>query len=151
MAKKFTEEELMKKHGTNIKSAVSGFGLAGVLGLIYIIRYFISGNFNFYFSLTFTELMLRLYDKGSLPLVAAIALIVVFVALYIAVVLLCSKKPEKLRLALGLYLADSLCLIGTFLLHEQNIQSDFFIDAIVHLFVILFLVVGVKSAKVWKQ
>lgn len=151
MAKKFTEEELMKKHGTNIKSAVSGFGLAGVLGLIYIIRYFISGNFNFYFSLTFTELMLRLYDKGSLPLVAAIALIVVFVALYIAVVLLCSKKPEKLRLALGLYLADSLCLIGTFLLHGQNIQSDFFIDVIVHLFVILFLVVGMKSAKVWKQ
>ncbi len=151
MAKKFTEEELMKKHETNIKSAVGGFGLAGVLGLIYIVRYFISGNFDFYFSLTLTELALRLHDKGALPLVAAIALIIVFLVAYFLILLFCAKQPKNLSYALAVYLMDSLCLIGTFMLHGQNLQSDFFIDVIVHLFVILFLVVGVRSAKVWKQ
>ena len=53
MNKNFTKEDLIKKHETNVKSAASAFALSGILGLIYIVRFFITKNFDFYFSLTF--------------------------------------------------------------------------------------------------
>ena len=145
--KTFTKEDIIKKHQTNIKSASSGFSLAGILGIIYIVRYFITGNLNFYFSLTFTEMMLRLHEKEMLPLVASVAIIAVFLVIYITAIVLVSKDAKYLKVALGIYLFDTLCFIGTFLLRGDNLQSDFFIDVIVHTFVILFILVGIRSAK----
>lgn len=146
MNKNFTPEDIQKKHETNIKSATSGFVLAGVLGIIYIVRFFITKNFDFYFSLTFTELILRLADYGSLPCVLSYALVAVYVIAYLIIAVLAAKSIKRLTAALGLYLFDCLCFIPLFIFHG-GIKPEFFIDVIVHLFVVIFLIVGIKSTK----
>ena len=146
MNKNFTDEDIIKKLETNVKSATSGVSLAGILGIIYVVRFFISGNFNFYFSITFTELMLRLGDAGKLSPTLSYIAVAVFLAAYLAVVALAVKNAKNLRLCLGLYLADCLCFIPLFIFHG-SIQPDYFIDVIVHLFVVIFLSVGVISEK----
>ena len=151
MKNNFTKEDIIKKHETNVKSASSSFSLVGILGLIYVVRYFVSGNLNFYFSLAFAEMMLRLYDGKLIPLVAALAAIIVFFALYIFVIVLIAKDPSKLKVGLGIYLFDCLCLAGTGLIHGESLQPEFFIDVIVHAFVIVFLAVGIRSAKALKK
>ena len=55
MKKQFTEEEKKLKLETNIKSAMTGYFLSGVLGIIYIVRFIITKNFDFYFSLAFKK------------------------------------------------------------------------------------------------
>lgn len=132
------------KRETNLKSAVTAYGLAGLLGVFYIVRYFIRGNFDYYFSLSFTELVLRLGDSGKLPLYLGYIVAVLYAVLYIAVLLMMNKSPSKIKLGLGIYLFDFICLVPLWLV-RTDVQSDFFIDVIVHLFVIVFLVVGVRS------
>lgn len=149
MAKNFSKEDLLKKKETNIKSAFSGFSLAGILGIIYIVRFFAAGNFDFHFSLSFTELMLRLSEGGKLPSALCYALMGVFLIIYFAVVVLIAKDPKKLIISLGVYLFDCICLIPLALVHAQ-LQPEFFIDVIIHFFVVLFLFVGVKSVKEMK-
>ncbi len=146
MKKNFTPEDIKKKHETNIKSAASGFSLAGVLGIIYIVRFFITKNFNFYFSLTFTELLLRTSDYGSTHNAFSYVLIAGFVIIYFIVAFLVAKNSKKLPLALGLYLFDCVCFIPLFIFHG-SIQPEYFIDVIVHLFVVIFLAVGIKSSR----
>ncbi len=150
MKKNFTPEDIMKKHETNIKSATSGFTLAGVLGIIYIIRFFITKNFDFYFSLTFTELLLRLSDYGEIPDAFSYVLVADYVIAYLVIVVLIARNSKRLPLALGLYVFDCLCFVPLFLFH-RTIQPEYFIDVIVHLFVVVFLVVGIKSAKKVRQ
>lgn len=151
MAKNFTKEDMLKKHETNVKAAVSNFGLIGILGIIYIVRFFVTKNFNFYFSLSFTELMLRLSDTNKLAPVAAYVLIGLFVAAYAAVFILCMKDQKNLRLAFGLYAFDALCLIGIALVHGSLLKPDFFIDVIMHLFLFVFLFVGIRSEKALRK
>ncbi len=146
MNKNFTAEERKMKHETNIKSATSGFVLAGVLGIIYIVRYFITKNFNFFFSLTFTELFLRLSDYGETPDAFSYVLIADYVAIYFIIAVLAAKSSKRLPLALGLYLIDCLCFIPLFIFHG-SIQPEYFIDVIVHLFVVIFLCAGIRSSK----
>lgn len=150
MKKSFSKEEILMKHETNIKSATSAFGLAGLLGIIYIVRFFIKKNFEFYFSLTFTEFILRLSQEGKIPTVLSISLLVLYIALYLTALILAAKKSEKLRLCLGVYLADTLFFVPLFMLHG-NIQPEFFIDIIVHVFVIVFLAAGIKSNYAMKK
>ncbi len=147
MKRNFTKEEMLKKHETNIKSATSGFVLSGVLGLIYIVRYIIKDNFDFYFSLSFTELMLRLSDAGSLSATVAYVLIAAFIAVFLALAILTAKNAKHLRYALFFYVFDFLCLIPLAVFHGENITSAFFIDVIVHIFVVLFISVGIISEK----
>lgn len=147
MKKYFTKEEMLKKYETNIKSATSGFILAGVLGLIYIVRYIIKGNFDFYFSLTFTELMLRVSADGIIPKIVAFSLVITYVALFIILAILTAKNTKRLRFALAFYAFDCFCLIPLAVFHGQSLAPEFFIDVIVHLFVILFISVGIKSEK----
>lgn len=144
MNKNFTKEDLIKKHETNVKSAASAFALSGILGLIYIVRFFITKNFDFYFSLTFTELSLRLSDCGKIPDILSYVLIAAYAAIYIIVCLLAAKNPAKLSVALGLYIIDFLCFVPLFIFHGE-IRPEYFIDVIVHLFVIIFIAVGIKS------
>lgn len=151
MAKNFTKEDMLKKHETNVKAAVSNFGLIGILGIIYIVRFFITKNFNFYFSLSFTELMLRLSDTNKLAPAAAYVLIGLFIAAYATVFVLCMKDQKKLHLAFGLYAFDALCLIGNALIHGPLLKPDFFIDVIVHLFLFVFLFVGIRSEKMLRK
>ena len=146
MNRNFTPEDIKKKHETNVKSATSGFLLAGVLGLIYIIRFFITKNFDFYFSLTFTELLLRLSDYGETPDAFSYVIIADYVAIYFIVAILAARNSKRLPLALGLYLLDFFCFIPLFIFHG-TVQPEHFIDVIVHVFVVIFLAVGIKSSR----
>lgn len=150
MNKNFTPEDIKQKHETNIKSATSGFALAGVLGIIYIVRFFITKNFDFYFSLTFTELFLRLSDCGDTPTVFSHVLIANYIAVYLIIAVLAAKNSKRLSLALGLYLFDCLCFIPLFIFHGE-IRPELFIDVIVHLFTVVFLIAGIKSVKKVRQ
>ena len=146
MNKNFTKEDLIKKHETNVKSATSAFVLSGILGLIYIARFFITKNFDFYFSLTASELILRLADDGSMPAAFSYTILADYVIIYFIIAVLATKNPKRLPLALGLYVIDCLCFIPLFIFHA-DIRPEYFIDVIVHVFVVIFLAVGIKSAK----
>ena len=146
MKKQFTAEEMLLKHETNIKSAMTGYFLSGVLGIIYIVRFIITKNFDFYFSLTFNEFLLRWAD-GKNPDASLYALIPigVYMVAYVLVALVAAKK-NRLSLALGLYIFDCLWFVPLFILRGA-ILPEMFIDVIVHSFVVIFLVVGVRSEK----
>ena len=85
MRKDFTKEDIIKKHETNVKSAFTAYFLAFVLGLIYIVRYLIKQEFDFYFSLSFTDMMLKLESSGEISKAICIAAIVVFAVIYIRI------------------------------------------------------------------
>lgn len=145
MKKQFTEEEKKLKLETNIKSAMTGYFLSGVLGIIYIVRFIITKNFDFYFSLAFNEFFLRrAHNEGSY--VFAYVLIAAYMAVYFIVALIAGKNSKRLSVALGMYVFDCVFLIPLFIM-QGEIRPEMFIDVIVHAFVIIFLVVGVKSAK----
>ena len=40
----------IKKHQTNIKSAVGAFGMSLIMTLVYLVKALLGQNFNFYFS-----------------------------------------------------------------------------------------------------
>lgn len=145
MSKNFSKEDYIKKAETNIKSAVSGFSLAGVLGLAYIIRYFFAGNLDFYFSLSFPELMLRIAESNGISKALAVLLVAVFVAVYVVFCVLAAKNAKNLRFATAFYMLDSVCLVPLAIIQADTLKSEFFIDVIVHVFVLLFLFVGISS------
>ncbi|MBQ3137754.1 MAG: hypothetical protein IJB74_09790 [Clostridia bacterium] len=149
MNKNFTQEDIIKKHETNVKSAFTGFSLAGVLGIIYVVRYLITGNFNFHFSLSLPEMMLKLGHGGAVSHTAAYGVTAVFFVLYLTVVVLMLKNPGFLKVGLALYSFDFLCLlffIFTVLRQfPESFSNDLYIEVILHIFNILFLSVGVYS------
>ncbi len=151
MSKQFTNDDILKKHQTNIKSATSGFVLVGILGIIYIVRFLFSGNFNFYFSLAFSELVLRLGDGGKIPEALGFVLTAVYVICFICIALLINKKTDNLKFALLFYAFDSICFVPLAFVLADSFAPDFFIDVIVHLFVILFIIVGIKSVNSLKK
>ncbi len=151
MNKKFSQEDILKKHETNIKSASTAILLSGILGLIYVVRYIISGNFNFYFSLSFTDLLLRLSEnKGSIILPAVIS--IAYILAYASLSVIMSKNKKAIFAGLGIYLFDFACLIYSFIcVFPKPVDSTHFIDVIVHLFVITFIAVGIVSQKKLKN
>lgn len=146
------EQGKIKKLETNIKSAQSTYALAGVLALIYIARYFITGNFEFYFSSYITEFLLKASDQNVLaePLFsfgAACGGIAVFVILYIAFGIVMLKNTIGMWLCFALYALDfAFLIIGSLTAPFGPVTEEIFIDIIVHLFVILFLTVGAFSS-----
>lgn len=147
MNKNFTKDDIIKKHQTNVKSAGSAFTLAGILGIVYIIRYFITGNFNFYFSLSFTEGMLKFIDKGTLTPTAGYVMLGIFIALYVIGIILIAVNPKNLIYALVVYASDFVFLIYQILSNLDTFTSDRLIDVIIHSFIIIFICVGLYSEK----
>ncbi len=145
MKKDFTQEDILKKHETNIKSASTAILLSGILGLIYVVRYILSGNFNFYFSLSFTDMILRLSEnKDSIILPSVIS--IVYILAYASIAVFSNKHTKLLYVGLGIYIFDFLCLIYSFVcVFPKPVDSAHFIDVVVHLFVITFLIVGIIS------
>lgn len=146
MNKKFTEKEIILKHETNVKSAFTAISMAGVLGIIYVVRYFITGNFDFHFSLSLPEMMLKLGHAGDIAPGLSYGVTAAFFSLYLLVTVLCLKDAKFLKAALALYSFDFICLLFFMLvLTNTPIPRDIFIEVIIHIFVILFLSVGVYS------
>ncbi len=149
MNRNFTEEDIIKKHETNVKSAFTGLSLAGVLGIIYVVRYFITGNFDFHFSLSLPEMMLKLGHGGTVSSAAAYGITAMFFVLYLSVTVLTVKNPRFLKFGLILYTFDFLCLIFFMFVvlrqFPESFSNDLYIEVILHIFNILFLSVGVYS------
>ena len=85
---KLTTQDKIKKMQTNIKSAQSIFVLSGILALIYVVRYFVTGNFNFYFSSYITEFALKAADSDVFSTVilssgSSYAILAVYAVLFI--------------------------------------------------------------------
>lgn len=151
MNKNFTKEDIIKKHETNVKSALGGFPLAGVLGVIYIVRYFITGNFDFHFSLSIPEMMLKLSHWGEIAKPLAYGITAVFVLIYFALIILNIKNQKWLKASLVLYLVDFAALLVFMFAVIGNPDSAMYIEVIVHFFIILFLTVAVYSDKKLKE
>lgn len=148
MKKNFTAEEIKKCHSTNVKASGSLYLLAGVLCLVYIARYFITHNFNFYFSLAVPDMLLKLGDSGEMNTVLSVVLAAVFMLVYFIVGIAVVKKPKLFPLMTVTYLADTVCLFFCdFILWQRPQSTDFLIDIICHIWVLLFLVVGMRSQK----
>lgn len=147
MNKNFTKEDIIKKHQTNVKSAITAFCLAGILGVAYVVRYFIVGNFNFYFSLAYTEGVLKFIENGSMVPTVGYIMIGVFAALYIAGIILIAKNPRTLYYALVVYVNDFVFLIYLILSNLSTFTPDRLIDVIIHIFITIFISVGVASEK----
>lgn len=151
MSKTLSKQDKIKKLQTNIKSAQSTFALAGVLALIYVARYFVTGNFNFYFSSYITEFALKAADENiasavSLSGAASYAILAVYAVGFLVCCILSIKTKIGLIACLVFYLIDFLALIcGTAFSVFGPLAEEAFIDIIVHVFVILFLSVGVYS------
>lgn len=152
MKKKFTQEEIIKKHETNIKAATSLYTLAGALYAIYTLRYFITGNFNFYFRLAFADMFLKLGDSGEIPFALGVALAVISLIIYILPGAKLMKNYGLFPVATLIYAADTVCLLFCdFVLWGKPQNSDFVIDIICHLWIFLFIIVGLRSARVLKK
>ena len=148
---KLTTQDKIKKMQTNIKSAQSIFALSGILAIIYIVRYFTTGNFNFYFSSYITEFALKAADENvfttvSLSATAAYCILAVYAVIFLLCCVLCLKTKFGLWACLVLHLTDyAALLVGTALSVFGSFREEIFIDIIVHFFVLLFIVVGIYS------
>lgn len=149
MNKNFTKEDIIKKHETNVVSAFTAIAMAGILGLVYVVRYFITGNFDFHFSLSIPEMMLKLGHGGTVSAPVSYGVTAGFFILYLLVAVLCLKDAKFLKVGLALYSLDfaSLFIFIAVLLMQfpDSFSTDIFIEVIIHFFVILFLSVGVYS------
>ena len=148
---KLTTQDKIKKMQTNIKSAQSIFVLSGILALVYVVRYFVTGNFNFYFSSYITEFALKAADENIASAVtlsngASYALLAVYAVLFLLCCVLCLKTKFGLWACLVLHLTDYAALIaGTALSVFGPFREEILIDVIVHFFVLLFIVVGIYA------
>lgn len=146
MKKDFTKEDIIKKHETNMKSAFTAYFLAGVLGVIYIVRYLIKGEFDFHFSLSFTDIMLKLQAGGEITTAICITAIAVFMLIYLLPVALLFKNSKYLPLAAGVYVFDFAALIfSVFVLFPKPQTNDWIIEIVLHIFVLIFLGAGIWS------
>ena len=152
MKKKFTAEEKLKRCKTNIKAATSLYTLSAALFTVYVVRYFITGNFNFYFKLAFADLFLKLGDGGEIPFALGIALALVSLLIYILPGAFLMKKYGLFPLTVAIFVADTVCLLFCdFVLWGKPEGTSFLIDIICHLWVLLYLIVGLRSARELKK
>ena len=154
-----------KKLQTNIKSAQGTFAMAQVMAVIYVVKALISKNFNFWFCNYITELVFKSAKftegfegsfseafestlRGSLPTIAAIAIMLAYTALLLGIAFAAQKKPKLIYAELVLYGIDSLCLAaGRIFAFPSAAVGDGWIDVIFHAFVLAYIVVGVVSLK----
>ena len=151
MSKNLTKQDKIKKLQTNIKSAQSIFALSGILAVVYIVRYFTTGNFNFYFSSYITEFALKSANESiataiTLSSTMAYAVLAVYAVLFLLCCALCLKSKIGLWACLLLHVVDYASLIaGTALSVLGPFREEIIIDIVVHFFILLFIVVGIYS------
>ncbi|MCI7333598.1 MAG: hypothetical protein MSH34_01590 [Oscillospiraceae bacterium] len=155
--KHMNSEQLEKRYKTDIKSAQGVIAMVTVITLIYIVRWLYTREFDFYFCTAFTEFLLKAAEfspeyRGAVPNAAAIAGIVCYLAVYAASVILAQKKPQMLWFPLSLYVFDTVFLLVIDLTgYFGKFTSEYFIDIIFHVFILLFLIVGMVANKKLKE
>lgn len=155
--KHMNSEQLEKRYKTDIKSAQGIIAMVTVITLIYIVRRFFTGKFDFYFCTAVVEFLLKAAEfspeyRGAIPGAAAIAGIVCCIAVYTAAVLLAQKRAQMLWLPLAIYLFDAVFLLVIDLTgYFGTFTDEHLIDIIFHIFVLLFLIVGMVASKRLKE
>ncbi len=144
MNRNFTKEDIIKKHQTNVKSAMTAFVIAIVLGAVFVLRFLIKKNTDYFFSLTVTEVILGFSDSLLLPLL----LIALYFLIYILLLAAAGKNTRFLKGCLAIYAVDTAVLLGrAAALYSQTDILVMAVDIIFHLFIIVFLSVGIYSDK----
>jgi len=156
----------IKKHQTNIKSAVGAFGMSLIMTLVYLVKALLGQNFNFYFSNYIPEVLLKSASfsrgwsgvfsaaftehwQGRLSLTWFCAVFAVYAAVCIALVVLAGKHPPLIWAAFALHLCDTVLLVlGRWQGIPNGMEETMLIDVIFHVLVLLFLLVGGISAVV---
>lgn len=146
-----------KKLRTNIKSAQGTLALAEILAVVYILKLCLSRSFDFYFSTFGSEFILKSSSfakdyPGTLSIGVTICLAVLYNGAFIALSVIANKKPNLLWLGLSLYSIDTLwMIIGLSTQYLEPFTPEKWIDIIIHIFVLLFLAVGVDSVQKLKK
>lgn len=140
-----------KRYQTNLKSANGIFAMTAILNLIYILKFALSENFDFWFGYYATEYVLKsskftsIYGGTVSKTLAAVLVGLIIVASLVLIILL-SKSVKNLWICLAVYLADFIFMIVGFM---KDIFSDFtqssLIDLIFHIIVIIFITVAIVS------
>lgn len=160
----------IKKHQTNIKSAVGAYGMALIMTLIYVIKALLGKNFHFYFSNYVPEMLLKSASfttnyagdfseaflvtwRGALPLVWFCVCFAAYAALCVAFLLIAGKHPPFIWALFALQLCDTvLLLIGRWQGLPQGMEETMWIDVIFHVLVLLLLLVGgISGVKLPKE
>ena len=163
-------EKQIKKHQTNIKSAVGAYGLTLIMTLVYVIKALLGKNFNFYFCNFVPEVLLKSaaftanYDgafsdlflsswRGTLPTVWFCVFFAVYAAVCVALLLVAGKHPPFIWALFAFHLCDTVGLLAGRLQGIPNGMAEtVWIDVIFHVLVLLFLLVGgVSGVKLPKE
>ena len=152
MKKKYSAEENIIRYKANIKVATILYTFAGVLCSLYILRYFISENFAVFFRLAFPDMFLKLGDSGEISFTLGAVLAFISLVIYFLPGVFLSKKHSLFPLVIFIYVADTACLLFCdLLLWSKPDIPDLLIDVFCHLWALLFLIVGLKSARKLKE
>ena len=156
----------IKKHQTNIKSAVGAFGMTLIMTLVYLVKALLWHNFHFYFCNFVPEVLLKSASftsawsgdfsavftqqwQGKLSLGWFLGLFAVYAAVCVALVVLAGKHPPLIWAIFVLHLCDTVCLLlGRWQGIPNTMEETMLIDLIFHVLVLLFLLVGGISAVV---
>ena len=157
-------EKQVKKHQTNIKSAVGAYGLTLIMTLVFVVKAFLGKNFFFYFCNYLPELMLKRaaftaeYEgafsdaflaswRGTLPAIWFGVFFAVYAAVCVALLLIAGKHPPFIWVLFAFQLVDTVCLlVGRLQGIPDGMTETVWIDVIFHVLVLLFLLVGGVSA-----
>ncbi len=145
---------LEKRYRTDIKSAQGVGAMSLILTLINVIFLLISKSY-FYFDTAVTHSLLKLVaqkqdfeESIALPCIG----IALYLALYIVGILLSQKNPKNLWILLVLYSIDTAVLLITEIFGVfEPFEKEDIIDMVFHVFLMLFLIVGVRAVKKLKD
>jgi len=154
----------IKKHQTNIKSAVGAYAMALIMTLVYFVKALLGKNFFFYFSNFLPELLLKRAvftadyagafsdafaqtGRGTLPTVWFFVCFAVYAVVCVALMLIAGKHPPFIWALFAFQLCDTAgMLIGRLREIPDVMAETLWIDVIFHCLVLLFLLVGGISA-----
>lgn len=160
----------IKKHQTNIKSAVGAYGMALIMTLVYVIKALLGKNFHFYFSNFVPETLLKSASfttnyagdfsetflqswRGALPLVWFCVCFAAYAAVCVALLLIAGKHPPFIWALFAFQLLDTAALLaGRLQGIPDGMGETVWIDVIFHVLVLLFLLVGgISGVKLPKE
>lgn len=151
--KHMNNEQLEKRFHTDIKSAQGVIAMATVLTVIYIIRWVFTKEFDFFFCTSFSEFLLKAARfspeyRGNLPNAVAIAAAAGYIIIYFVAVILAQKNPKTLWFSLALYVFDTVFLLAIDITgYFGKFTGEYLIDIVFHVFILLFLIVGIYACK----
>lgn len=143
--------EKEKYYKSYIKSAQSTVALAALLNLVYVIRAVFAKNLDFWFSLYSTQFAIKASQfvpslAGNISKIACAAIILAGTLVLIIPDSISLKKPQWLWGCFAVYALDTVLMAWGFATnHFDDFSQGSVIDIIFHVFILLFILVGIIS------